>query len=202
MQKIPTIFEREGRSLTETLSPFVDRKALASSTPTEKLDGMNVRITVRSEMMVRLEARANPNKNRKKAGIIEPWYRDVWLLDRDQQVEAADQYLMEAAYNTVLWDVPDGEWPGEVVGPKVQGNPLELERHTTVLFSVPAVREKLAFPEVPVFPLNGELSALDRLRAWLEDADSVYSPGHRIEGVVFWHDGVPVGKIKLRDFRS
>jgi hypothetical protein len=39
---------------------------------TEKIDGTNIRITLRNNTIVRVEKRRNPNKQEKANGITEP----------------------------------------------------------------------------------------------------------------------------------
>jgi hypothetical protein len=122
--------------------------------------------------------------------------------------DPSDTWIADAAGNTDLSEIPDGEWSGEATGPKIQGNPLGLESHVVVLFSIPAVRERLAFKgedDIPIFmPLGGDVRPLDEIKVWLAEAESRVSPGHGIEGVVFWRgDGsqeFPVGKVKGKDF--
>ena len=54
MRKIKTIFERENNKVIDVLvEPLMDKISVAKAT--EKLDGMNVRVTIRSGTCVRLE---------------------------------------------------------------------------------------------------------------------------------------------------
>ena len=144
MEKIQTIFERDWEGNRAVIDRYVIDPALfAEAVATEKLDGTNVRLTVRNHTLVRLEKRRNPDKRQKAQGIVEPWYVDA------DEFDPADKIIWEAARQTDLSEVPDGEWSGEALGPKIQGNPLKLERHTVALFSLPAVRERLRFENVP-----------------------------------------------------
>jgi hypothetical protein len=184
MKKIKTIFERDWEGSGGVIDqPTVILENLANCKATEKIDGTNVRLTVRAGILVRLEKRRNPSKIEKAKGIEEPWYMDA------DEYAPNDKFMWEAARNTDLTDVPDGEWSGEAVGPSIQGNTLNLPDHRVVLFSL---------GRVPVFenvPTNyGEL------REWLRAQDSLYGTG-KIEGIV-WHS--PEGemfKIKTKDFK-
>lgn len=188
MEKIPTIFDRnwEGnRKINSTLivEDFDFKNALA----TEKLDGMNVRITVRNHSLVRLEKRRNPNKLQKEFGIKDPWYVDAVGGSK------SDAYLFTAAENTDLSKVPDGEWSAEALGEKIQGNPLNLEGHTLFIFSLPEMLEQVSFKNVP--------HTFEELKTWLPQQKSIFGNDCGIEGIV-WHH-LPTGKmckIKLKDF--
>ncbi|WP_245532616.1 RNA ligase family protein [Bernardetia litoralis] len=73
MEKIPTIFDRNwetNRKINDKLAvtDFDFKNAIA----TEKLDGTNVRITVRNHTVVRVEKRRNPDKKQKANGIKDP----------------------------------------------------------------------------------------------------------------------------------
>jgi len=89
------------------------------------VDGTNVRLTVRNHQLARLEKRRNPTKLQKAKGMIDPWYIDA------NEFGPEDKHIWEAARNTGLADVPDGEWSGEAIGPKIQGNELRLRGEVT-----------------------------------------------------------------------
>lgn len=223
MEKIPTIFKRgpKGGVIPELA---VDARELKAAWPLEKIDGQNVRLTVRAGNLVRLEARRNPTKGQKANGIVEPWYRDVWDIAKEPVTPhlephdflayagPADQYLLEAAMNTAFEEsMVDGEYPAEAVGPKIQGNPYGIDGlHECVVFSEPFTQDALMLPHVPVFqPVGGELD-FGGLQEWLENTTSRLYPGKPIEGVVFWERGAglraegvvrPIGKIKVKDFK-
>jgi hypothetical protein len=184
MQKIPTIFNRDwqgNRGVVDQL--VVDPVWLGNATATEKLDGTNVRLTVRANTLVRLEKRRNPTKAQKDIGIEEPWYVDA------NESDPSDKYLWDAARATDL-NVPDGEWSGEAIGPKIQGNPLGLDRHTVVLFGL---------GRAPV--IDDAPTTYDELREWLPRQASAFNNVVKIEGIV-WHgaDG-SMAKIKTKDFK-
>lgn len=199
MEKIRTLFDREG---WRVMPRFAEGVAVyADLYATEKVDGTNVRVTVRNGEYVRLEARRNPDKAQKKSGIIEPWYRDAVPLTATQ----ADRYLWEAVENTDFSKIQDGEWSGEAVGPKVQGNPLGFDEHTVILFSDDGVRGTLARRDVPVLEEAAPEKTFLEVEAFLRTADSIVRPGHPPEGLVWWTwdpevGDFPVAKIKRKDF--
>lgn len=189
MKKIKTIFERDwngnGKILNEA-APGVSLEMLDKAvvfTATEKLDGMNVRLTIRNHGCYRLEKRRNPDKIQKQKGVTEPWYVDA------DQYSPDDKYLYEALAHTDLSDIPDGEWPGEALGPNIQGNPLKLEQNTICLFSC---GKAPIFEDVP--------TSYEALREWLPKQKSKFGNDVGIEGIV-WHgpDG-EMYKIKTKDF--
>ncbi|MEM6804678.1 MAG: hypothetical protein AAF696_24995, partial [Bacteroidota bacterium] len=96
MRKIPTIFDRNwdtDRKVNAKLAVDFDfEQAIA----TEKIDGTNIRITMRQGTVVRVEKRRNPNKAQKQQGIQEPWYVDA--------IESAkeDKWIYDAVKSTDL----------------------------------------------------------------------------------------------------
>lgn len=200
MYKIPTVLNRDPDTHGVYDSWVIHPAILKGCIPTEKLDGTNVRVTVRSGRYVRLEARKNPTKDMKAAGVVEPWYRDA-SDDND-----ADQHILRALVNTDFTEVPDGEWSGEAIGPKIQGNPLELDHNRIVIFSAgtflnPAYLE--ANRGGPFAPLTHGHPPLEfeELKNWVLTQPSAFNPDALIEGVV-WHGstGGALGKIKAKDF--
>jgi hypothetical protein len=183
MEKIPTLFERDDRFRV------VDRPRAecvwvfdGEGTPTEKLDGTNVRLTVRAGQVVRVEKRRNPSKAQKQQGIVDGWYVDT------DEYGAEDKWILAAAGNTDVSGWPDGEQACEALGPRVQGNPLELGEHLCVPFNL----------QVPVF--EDVPRGYDELREYLARLDSKYAPGHLAEGIVFHHPDGRRAKIKRKDF--
>lgn len=188
MEKIPTIFDRNwetNRKVNETL--VVTDFHFADAVATEKLDGMNVRITVRNHFVVRVEKRRNPSKEEKAKGIKDPWYIDANPND------ASDQYIFDAVQNTDFTQIPDGEWSAEALGEKIQGNPLNLKGHTLFFFSLPDWRAKVTFTDVP--------TDFQGLKAWLPLQKTKFGNDTGIEGIV-WHNTKTgeMCKIKVKDF--
>lgn len=186
MEKIPTIFERSASNNGAIIPDeyAVDYVWLTLAKATEKIDGTNVRLTVRANRLVRLEKRRNPDKEQKAAGIIEPWYVDAFGGD------PADKFIYDAALHTDLADVPDGEWSGEAVGPKIQGNPLNLSGHRVMLFSLGRAP---VFENVPI--------DYEGLRAWFATKPQSKFGTGPIEGIVWRDERGRMAKIKAKDFR-
>lgn len=184
MEKIPTLFERDDRfAVTPTVRPECAWVLEGAGDATEKLDGMNVRLTVRAGLLVRVEKRRNPTKAQKAQGIRDGWYVDTSPDD------PADQYLLAAAEATDVSDWPDGEHAAEALGPRIQGNPLGLEDYRCVPFN-------LVIPTYDDVPRTFE-----GLREAVTTLESRYCPGHPAEGIVFHHPDGRRAKIKRRDFR-
>lgn len=188
MEKIPTIFDRNwdtDRKVNAKL--VVEDFDFKNSLATEKLDGTNVRVTVRNHTVVRLEKRRNPDKQQKANGIKDPWY-----VDADPQ-DKADSYLFEAVNNTDFATVPDGEWSAEALGEKIQGNPLQIEGHTLFFFSLPDWRQRVSYEQVP--------TDFEGLKKWLPEQQSKFGNNTGIEGIV-WHNPITgaMCKIKVKDF--
>lgn len=182
MQKIPTIFDRNWDGDKTVIDKLIVNFDFANAVATEKIDGMNVRVTVRNCTAVRLEKRLNPTKLQKVKGIVDPWYTDT-------TTGAEDKWLWDALNNTILNFIPDGEWSGEAVGPNIQGNPLKLEFNRIVLFSL---------GQCPIF--ENVPTTYKKLKAWLPLQKSKIGNDCGIEGIV-WHgrDG-KMCKIKTKDF--
>lgn len=184
MNKIPTIFERNWESNRGVIDKYtVDPAMLAKAVATEKLDGMNVRVTVRNHMAVRLEKRRNPDKIQKHKGIKDPWYVDAF------ENEPADKWLFDALINTDLSDILDGEWSGEAIGANIQGNPLNLDKNIIVFFTL---GQAPVLEDVPI--------TFEALREWLPKQKSKYGDGF-IEGVVWHYNERTMMKIKTKDFK-
>lgn len=188
MEKIPTIFDRNwetNKKVNEKL--VVENFDFTNSIATEKLDGTNVRVTVRNHIVVRVEKRRNPDKIQKAKGIVDPWYVDADEMDK------ADSYIFDAVKNTDFTSVPDGEWSAEALGEKIQGNPLNLVGHTLFIFSLPNWCERVKYENVPTDFLG--------LKKWLPEQKTKFGNDTGIEGIV-WHN-LKTGemcKIKIKDF--
>lgn len=198
MDKIITLFERErhGGKVIDQYAAGVLQPSL-EWVATEKLNGVNVRLTVRDETLVRLEVRQPPSRKQRDDGITHPWYRDA--LPEDEALH--DYWLWNAARNTRLVGVPDGEWAGEAVGPKIQKDSLKLPSHRVYLFSllpwIDSLPDGVPLPPViPRAPLD-----FDSLADWLPFQDSLVNPEAPMEGIVWWFFDEPVAKVKASDFR-
>lgn len=188
MRKIPTIFDRNwdtDRKVNAKLAVDFDfEQAIA----TEKIDGTNIRITMRQGTVVRVEKRRNPSKAQKQQGIQEPWYLDASEFAKE------DKWIFDAVKNTDLSEVPNGEWSAEAFGKNVQGNPLKMEGNQVFLFSLPSWREKIIFDHVP-----HEFGAL---KEFLFTQKSLIGNDALIEGIVWHHPNGEMVKIKRKDFKS
>jgi len=187
MEKIQTIFQRDWDGDRGVIDEFVDNnipELLASATATEKLDGTNIRVTVRKTNVVRVEKRRNPNKVQKQQGIKEPWYVDA------DEYSPEDKWIFDGVRNTDFKDIPDGEWSGELVGKNIQGNPLNLENNRIVLFSLGLAP---VFEDVP--------TCFDGLKHWLPKLKSKYGNNCGIEGIVWHCENGQMFKIKNKDFK-
>lgn len=183
MEKIPTIFER-GDDFRVQPKPRAGCEWVfaGEGRATEKIDGMNIRVTVRSGHVVRIEKRRNPSKLQKQQGIIDGWY-----VDADEHGKE-DKWVFEAVKGSDVSGWPDGEHSAEAVGPHIQGNPLQLSTHLCIPFNL----EIPVYEEVP--------RHFDGLKAFLSTLDSKYCPGHLAEGIVFHHPDGRRAKIKRKDF--
>lgn len=185
MEKIPTVFDRDDHfGVTPRVRAGCEWVLAGEGAATEKLDGMNIRLTIRSGTLVRVEKRRNPTKVQKQQGI-----KDGWYVDADEY-GAEDKWILEAARTTDVSKWPDGEHSCEALGPSIQGNPLGLARHICVPFNM----------EVPQFQLAQR--TFEALRDTLRSLESKYAPGHLAEGIVFHHPDGRRAKIKRKDFRE
>ncbi len=185
MKKIKTIFDRDWQGNRKVIDKYIDGLSpdiLVGAKATEKLDGTNVRITIRAGVCVRAEKRKNPDKIQKHKGIEEPWYVDAY------ECEPQDKYIFDGLKNTDL-NLPDGEWSGELIGPDIQGNPLSLEINRIMFFTL---NQAPVFENVPI-DFNG-------LKEWLSNQKSKYGKDCGIEGIVWHCQNGEMYKIKRKDF--
>lgn len=183
MKKIKTIFDRDWDGNRKVVNkPLIDLELLKIAVATEKLDGTNVRITVRNKTAVRVEKRCNPSKLQKDKGIEDPWYIDAYETDPQ------DKWIFDGLKHTDL-NIPDGEWSGELLGKNIQGNPLNLECNMILFFSL---------GQAPVF--EDCPTTYDELKEWLPKQKSKFGLDCRIEGIVWHCANGEMYKIKNKDF--
>lgn len=86
---------------------FEDKDTIA----VEKLDGTNVKILTENGRLIAVQNRKN---------VIDPL-----------QVIKGKTFIIEGIFMSIGKDLvkPDGEQAGEIIGPKVQGNPYKLDLH-------------------------------------------------------------------------
>jgi len=184
MEKIPTLFIRGAdHKVTDEVHPDCQWVLDGEGIITEKLDGTNVRLTIRKKETVRVEKRKNPSRLQKERGITEPWYADATFEKPE------DKHIMGAAYQTII-DWPDGVHCCEAIGPMIQGNTLNLVH-------------PLCFP-FDLYPLAIVESAapitFEDIRRICFETSSRLSPGNKMEGLVFHHPDGRRAKIKRKDF--
>lgn len=183
MNKIKTIFERDWNGNRKVIDQLIVDFDFSSAIATEKVNGTNVRLTVRNHTLVRLEKRRNPDKIQKQKGIEEPWYVDA------DEFDSADKYMWQAVKNTDLLTIEDGEWSGEVIGPDIQGNPLKLEKNFVLLFTC---------GQAPIF--ENVPTDYTELKEWLPKQKSKAGKDCGIEGIVWHGKNGEMVKIKCKDF--
>ncbi len=185
MRKIKTIFERDWEGNKKVVDEYIAEffpSMLNGAKATEKIDGTNIRVTVRNHTVVRVEKRRNPTKLEKAKGIEDPWYVDA-------SDSSEDKWIMDAVRNTNYTDVPDGEWSGEAVGPNIQGNPLNLPTNRVVFFTL---------GQCPVF--ENVPADYEGLKVFLKEQKSKYGTDCGIEGIVWHCENGDMYKIKNKDF--
>lgn len=188
MRKILTIFERNWDGDRKIVPKLIVDFDFSSAIATEKLDGTNVRITVRNGEAVRIEKRRNPSKVQKQKGIMNPWYVDA------DEFASQDKWIFDAVKNTTLKEIPDGEWSAEAIGKNIQGNPLNLERNELFFFSIPEWREQIILEDAP--------TDFDEIQEYLSTQKSKIGKDCLMEGIVWHHPSGNMVKIKRKDFRD
>ncbi len=184
MQKIETIFDRgENFRVTPKVRAGTEWVFAGEGIATEKIDGTNVRITVASGKVCKVEKRRNPTREEKALGQ-EPGYIDAHREDPQ------DKHIFRAVDNTIVSTWSDGAYSCEAIGTKIQGNPLGLLAPTCYAFTRSA--SVVIVPDAP--------RTYEGLREFFKTFDSIYSPGHKAEGIVFHHPDGRMAKIKARDF--
>lgn len=188
MRKIPTLFLRDA-SNPSRVTPEVNPEAAwllegTGSVATVKKDGANVRVVVEHKQdhtSVKLEKRRNPSREAKRiaevAGVPQPEPTYVQALRSDP----GDKHLFAAFDSTEgRGDWPEGSWPCEALGPKIQGGAEGME---------PTLYNFTLYPEVPEHPPE---PTFDSIRAYLS--------AYEIEGIVWHGEGGRMCKIKRKDF--
>jgi hypothetical protein len=180
VQKIPTLFVRDPQDMsrvTREVTPGCEWVMAREGWATRKRDGTNVRVTVDSGVLVEVEKRRNPSRQEKSAGA-EPGYV---MANRE---DPSDQHIFASVDATYFKDWPDGSWPCEAVGPKIQGG-AEGEHPFLLPFSLPGWAKEMRIPD-------GGPRDFDSLNAVLGESDW--------EGIVWHHPDGRMAKAKRRDF--
>lgn len=187
MNKIKTMFKRNERFKVSD-ECIIDNKFLLEDIYfdgeiTEKVDGTNIRLTIRNEQVVRVEARKNPSKEQKKQGIIDAWYRDAVLPQ--------DKHIFKAVENRNYKRIPDGSYSAEAFGGKIQGNPLDVD-YSVFIFDYDKELEQATYDMQPL--------EFEHLKEWIKEQKSHFNKEKGIEGIVIWYDQEPILKLKVKDF--
>jgi len=177
LEKIPTLFLRNPENMklvTREVNPEAAWVLEGYGIPTVKRDGTNIRVTVKAGVCVKVEKRRNPTREEKANGA-EPGYVGA---SRD---DPSDKHIFAAVDFTRFVDWPDGAWPCEALGPKIQGG---IEASVPCLYS---------FTIEPEYIHEQGIRDFGAIQNYLET--------HPIEGIV-WHDQVHnrFAKIKRRDY--
>ncbi len=179
MRKIPTLFVRDPANMgrvTREVTPGCEWVLAGEGFATRKWDGTNVRVTMKDGALVNFEKRRNPTREEKAQGA-EPGYVETSSHD------PSDKHIITAAASTDFSAWPDGEWPCEALGPKIQGG-TDSDTPRLVEFSIPAWARICEHPDVP--------RDFDGLSEFLGSTPW--------EGIVWHHPDGRMTKIKRRDF--
>lgn len=191
MKKIPTLFKRTfdennvvsiTNEVTEGLEGILDGEGIA----TVKWDGACV--MVKNGMLYkRYDAKNGKTPPEGAIPCCDPdpvtGHWPHWVVC--DYAKSEDKWLCEAYLKaqdhmmSLERRVEDGTY--EVIGPKFQGNPYNLNDNIMLPHGSEPIRE-----------LNYGTRTFERIRHYLET--------HNVEGIVFWKDGKPVCKIKRTDF--
>ncbi|MBI4981353.1 hypothetical protein HZC30_07420 [Candidatus Woesearchaeota archaeon] len=108
---------------------------------TEKLDGTDVSIVIENGMITSI------------------WNRTARIPFFCKGKEFIIEGVLEA-FQKGYTDLPDGQWFGECIGPKLNGNPYKLEKHLWLPFNT-FCREHLAYKSWHKYP-----KTVENLRGW------------------------------------
>ena len=103
---------------------------------TEKLDGTDVSIVIENGMITSI------------------WNRTTRIPFFCKGKEFIIEGVLEA-FQKGYADLPDGQWFGECIGPKLNGNPYKLEKHIWIPFNT-FCREHLAYKSWHKYPKTFE----------------------------------------------
>jgi hypothetical protein len=179
MKKISTLFKKDPNDLSRVINevdPSNEWVINNEGFPTRKWDGTACAV-INKELYKRYDVKKGRTVPVGAIPCQEPdeitGHWPHWLkCDRSNP---ADKYHFEGYDNTYI----DGDFTGELVGPKVQGNPEKFSEH------------KLIVHASCVLPTVGDYS-FDGLKRWLSE--------HDVEGIVFHHPDGRMCKIRKSDF--
>lgn len=177
MQKIPTLFVRDPANMsrvTREVTPGCEWVLEGIGIPTRKRDGTNIQVEVYDGVLRAVWKRRNPTRDEKAQGV-EPSYIPCPRADPQNQ-------HIWATIDPDFSQWPDGSWPCEALGPKIQGG-IEGGEPRLYPFSLK--------PEV--LNMNGYQLSFEGIKGFLED--------NVMEGIVFYDlKGTRLAKIKSKDF--
>lgn len=186
MKKIPTIFEREWKGDRKILPNLTKGCEWFSGGPTHyvatrKHDGTCC-LVMGGELYKRYTVR--PRKKQPEGFIIEDSDPNTgklfgWVKVDDGPSDKFHRMAFESQS-----PLEDGTY--ELCGPKIQGNPEGLDDYTLIRHG-----SVLVFVDAGPMP-----TTFDQLKEYFEN-----DAPKEMEGIVFWKDGKPVGKVKRKDFQ-
>lgn len=141
---------------------------------TEKLDGTDVSIVIENGM------------------ITSVWNR----TERIPFFNKGKHFIVEGVYEAYLrgyCELPDGQYFGEVIGPKLNGNPYKLEKHLWVPFET-YCRDKLSYESFHKYP-----KTFEGLNKWFLteiDEGGIFSLFMRKRGIKQKPEGIVFHNIK------
>lgn len=141
---------------------------------TEKLDGTDVSIVI-------------------EEGVI----KSIWnRTERLPFFNKGKAHIIEGVYESFLrgyCELPDGQFFGELIGPKLQGNPYKLEKHIWIPFNT-FCRKHLAYKSFHKYP-----KTFEGLSKWLLDDikdGGIFSLYMRMKGIEQKPEGIVFHNLK------
>lgn len=145
---------------------FNDKDTIA----VEKLDGTNVKLFTEGGRLTQLQNRKN---------VIDPL-----------QIIKGKSFIIEGIFTAIQkgYVELDGEQAGEVIGPKLQGNPYNLQNHIWYPFekAIKHLKYKSFHQHEPTFD-NFSVWFKDHLKSLLSVKDVGYENAVMAEGVIFYN---------------
>ena len=192
---VPHLYEIDRKGMANSIVnrgvPFPSADWVASET----ISGVPVRVTVRTGIPVRLEVVQRPTRPQRQAQIKDSWFRDA-----SHEPLSADVWLYHAVQAADFVGVPDGEWEGTVIGPKILDNRYDSFNHRLFLESLVPWASTLSStaplpPILPMCPVEFE-----SLSEWFQTRKSRVSDITLMHGVTFWAYDEPVAQVLRSEF--
>lgn len=185
MQKIPTLFARDTndrRYVTTEVTPGCEWVLAGEGTPTRKYDGT----------CVMYDGTAWWARREVKPGKTPPAnYRPISTDETTGKTmgwEPVEQSSFAKPHASAV-EVRHEWWEGtyELCGPKINGNPEGLDRHTLVRHTTAELAHVIVNPDEATWANQARLEEFLRHTNW--------------EGLVWHHPDGRMAKLKRRDFR-